>query len=116
MSAVQPEFDLGNTEGRATAGAALRDAGAERGLSSHQATYEAAVGLVKKYLAAVPFTGEDVRELCLRNNVGNALHPNGWGAIILRMKRGGMLDETGVWRSPRDKRSHARPTREYRLN
>lgn len=57
---------------------------------------------------------EDFRHTCEHQGL-RPHHPNAWGALTRTMKRHNMLQETGEWRSPKDHKSHARPTQVYRV-
>ena len=92
-----------------------RDEGAERVLGrAGEEWRERAVRIIRKEFSGKTGTGEDFRRVCeLAGMVVH--HPNAWGALCLCMKRAGMLRETGEWRAPRERRSHARPTRVYEV-
>lgn len=94
-------------------GAHLRDEGATKVLKKAGASWcEDAIRLIRRRFAGQEVTGEDFRFICQASGL-TPHHPNGWGALTLRMKRAGVLSETGEWRSPRDPKSHARPTKVY---
>jgi len=99
-------------EGCATP-SALRDEGASKVLDKAGNDWkEGAMRLIRQRFRGCEVTGEDFRFICEAAGLFPH-HPNAWGALTLSMKRSGLLRETGQWRSPRDPKSHARPTRVY---
>lgn len=96
-------------------GASLRDEGAQRVLDRAGDDWrDKAIALIIRTHAGSEGIAEDFRNTCESHGIF-AHHPNAWGALTLHMKRKGMLCETGEWRSPKDNKSHARPTRVYRV-
>jgi hypothetical protein len=94
---------------------ALRDKGVANVLEKAGRSWsEHAIRLIRQRFVGQEVTGEDFRFICEASGV-IPHHPNGWGALTLTMKRAGLLKETGQWRSPRDPKSHARPTRVYKV-
>lgn len=57
--------------------------------------------------------GEDMRHI-VTDKIGHPTHPNAWGALTNSCLRAGWFKPTGKWISPKDVKSHSRPTREYR--
>jgi len=75
---------------------------------------ELAIACIRQHWAGREGIAEDFRRTCQAHGIAPH-HPNAWGALTLAMKRQDLLEETGEWRSPSDLKSHARPTRVYRV-
>jgi hypothetical protein len=96
-------------------GAQLRDKGAAKALNRAGDDWrDKCVALILNVWSGREAIAEDFRMLCEDHGLF-AHHPNAWGALILHLKRQGMLRATGEWRSPKDNKSHARPTRVYEV-
>jgi hypothetical protein len=94
---------------------ALRDRGAVQVLERAGEDWkERAITCIRRHWAGREGIAEDFRRTCETQGIAPH-HPNAWGALTLAMKRQQLLEETGEWRSPRDLKSHARPTRVYRV-
>lgn len=59
------------------------------------------------------FTGEDIRLAC-RDLGAVAHHPNAWGRFIQGAINDGLIEHTGRYQPPRDRRSHGREIKVYR--
>lgn len=93
----------------------LRDAGAQRVLDNAGDDWkDRAIECIVRHWRGREGIAEDFRRTCQAHGIGPH-HPNAWGALTLSMKRQNLLEETGEWRSPTDLKSHARPTRVYRV-
>lgn len=93
----------------------LRDRGAVQVLERAGEDWkEQAVICIRRHWVGQEGIAEDFRRTCEAHGIAPH-HPNAWGALTLSMKRQNLLEETGEWRSPSDLKSHARPTRVYRV-
>lgn len=94
---------------------ALRDAGAAQVLDRAGEDWKQdAIACIRLHWRGREGIAEDFRRTCQAHGIAPH-HPNAWGALTLSMKRQELLEETGEWRSPSDHKSHARPTRVYRV-
>lgn len=94
---------------------ALRDRGASQVLAHAGGDWkQQAIDCIRRHWSGREGIAEDFRRTCMEEGI-KPHHPNAWGALTLVMKRQDMLEETGEWRSPTDQKSHARPTRVYRV-
>jgi hypothetical protein len=94
---------------------ALRDRGAIQVLERAGDDWkDQAIACIRQHWAGREGIAEDFRRTCQAHGIAPH-HPNAWGALTLAMKRQELLEETGEWRSPSDLKSHARPTRVYRV-
>ena len=109
----QPELSFGAPE--APSGVQLRDRGTDTALNRAGDEWrDDCIAIILREWGGRHAIAEDWRQSCEAKGFF-AHHPNAWGALTLYMKRQGWLHETGEWRSPADSRSHARPTRVYRV-
>jgi hypothetical protein len=75
---------------------------------------DAAVKCIQKHWGGRQGIAEDFRLTCEENDI-HPHHSNAWGALILMMKRQGLLISTGIWRAMTTKRSHARRSEVYQV-
>lgn len=93
----------------------LRDRGAAQVIEKAGDDWkEQAITCIRRHWRGREAIAEDFRRTCQDHGIAPH-HPNAWGALTLAMKRKNLLEETGEWRSPSDLKSHARPTRVYRV-
>lgn len=93
----------------------LRDLGATQVINHAGDDWkERAIACIRDYWQGHTGIAEDFRRTCEAHGIAPH-HPNAWGALTLAMKRQNLLEETGEWRTPTDHKSHARPTRVYRV-
>lgn len=98
-----------------TTATALRDRGAVQVLERAGDDWKIdAIVCIRRHWGGREGIAEDFRRTCQAHGIAPH-HPNAWGALTLSMKRQQLLEETGEWRSPSDLKSHARPTRVYRV-
>lgn len=106
---------LDAAEPSALSAADLRDRGAARVIAHAGDDWKVqAIACIRHHWAGREGIAEDFRRTCEAAGIAPH-HPNAWGALTLAMKRQELLEETGEWRSPSDHKSHARPTRVYRV-
>lgn len=93
----------------------LRDAALEQVIENAGLSWQQqAIACIRSCWLGREGITEDFRHTCERQGL-HPHHPNAWGALTRTMKRQNLLQETGQWRSPKDHKSHARPTQVYRV-
>lgn len=92
---------------------AARDAGINRVLGNNELWRMEALAEMQKLYRGWTGTAEDIR-FGIAPKIGVPTHPNAWGGLMNAAIRRGWFTPTGNWISPRDVKSHSRPTREYR--
>lgn len=96
-------------------GQSLRDQGTTQVLDNAGGEWaDQAISCIRRHWSGREGIAEDFRRTCMDHGL-RPHHPNAWGALTLQMKRQKLLEETGEWRAPKDRKSHARPTRVYRV-
>ena len=110
------QLDLFRGGGNSLIGATeLRDQLTDQVLSNAGDDWrDKAIDCIRRHWTGKEGIAEDFRLTCAEYGI-YPHHSNAWGAITLTMKRRELLIETGEWRSPRSVKSHARPTKVYRV-
>ncbi len=96
-------------------GRAARDAALQTVADNSGDFMERALDAILGYEVGREVTGEDIRFRCEQRSL-RPHHPNAWGALVNTAVRRKLLIPTDKFVSMKDKSSHARMTRVYKVS
>ena len=92
---------------------AIRDRQMEQVIDNSEPWADRAFRAFKSLPLSGEFTAEAIR-FGITQAVGAPHHSNAWGAFIMRLSRGKLIQKTGQWVNGTDPRSHAAALPVYR--
>lgn len=90
-----------------------RDEGMKQVEKNSDDWMQEAFSIISQYGLGWIGTGEDIK-FNITRLIGPPHHVNVWGALIMKARRRGLLQRTGLWVKAKGAASHARNIQEYR--